>query len=83
MTSPASRYSRDVHYEVLDGIAMVQVGKKRDGSPRMGLGIVCWHFLNEKDARAVARQQGRKVFRVDRQRRTELKVKVAKGDAAQ
>lgn len=70
-----TRYSRDVHYEVLDGIALVQVGKKRDGSPRMGLGIVCWRFLNEKDARAMAREKGLKVFRVDRQRRTELVVR--------
>lgn len=33
------------------------------------------HFTSERDARVFARQHARKVFRVDRQRRTELKVR--------
>lgn len=76
---PHGRYFRDVHYEVLDGVAMVVVGKKRDGSPRHGLAIVVYHFTSEKDARSLAREHARKLFRVDRHRRTELVVKARRG----
>ena len=54
------RYSRDVHYEVVSGISVVPLGKKNT------LAIIVYHFTSE---------HGRKVFRVDRQRRTELVIR--------
>lgn len=63
------RYSRDVHYEVVSGISVVPIGKKNT------LAIIVYHFTSEKEARQVGREHGRKVFRVDRQRRTELVIR--------
>jgi len=76
--SAVERYKRDAHFEVVDGLAVVAVGKKRDGADRMGLAVVVYHFTNEADARSLARKHARKVFRVDQQRRTELTVRPAK-----
>ena len=76
--SVMQRYKRDVHFEVVDGMAVVAVGERRDGTDRMGLAVVVYHFTNEADARFIARKHARKVFRVDEQRRTELTVRPAK-----
>ena len=65
------RYSRDVHYEVVSGISVVPLGKRNT------LAIIVYHFTDERDARRVGREHGRKVFRVDRQRREELVIRHA------
>ncbi|HLK36048.1 MAG TPA: hypothetical protein VKU41_04800 [Polyangiaceae bacterium] len=69
MKSEEQKYAREVHYEVLSGIAAIHEGK------RHMLAIVVYHFTSERDARTFARGHRRKLFRVDRQRRTELKVR--------
>ena len=71
-TSARPRYLRDVHYEVFDGISVVRLGKRNT------LAIVVFHFTSERDARAFARGRRASIFRVDRQRRTELKVRRAR-----
>lgn len=76
VTDAARRYSRAVHYEVLDGVGIVMVGKKRDGKPRNSLAMVVYHFTDERDARAFARIHRRTVFRVEGQRRTELRLRL-------
>lgn len=79
VASMRRQYFRDVHYEVLDGVALIEIGKKRDGKPRFGMAIVVYHFTDERDAKAFARRQHRdKVICVDRQRREELPVSLGR-----
>jgi hypothetical protein len=72
------RYERETHYEVLDGVALFEAGKKRNGGPKNVLAIVVYHFTDEGDARSFARLHGRKLFRVDRKRRTEIQLRPAR-----
>jgi hypothetical protein len=68
-------YDTSVHYEVLDGMAVLALKPGRDGKQRNTLGIVVYHFPDEKSARAVAREHLRKVFRVEGSERTELSIR--------
>jgi hypothetical protein len=63
------RYTRETHWEILSGLAVVPLGAKRKTST---LAVVVYVFTDERDARRVARESGRKLFRVDRQRREEI-----------
>ena len=77
--SAEKKYARPVHYEVVGGVALVAVGKKRDGKPRCGLAIVVYHFTDQGDAKSLAREHGRKVFRVEKQKRVEVVVAAKRG----
>ena len=57
------------HYEIYDGPALLRIGKCTM------LAISVLHFTSERDARSVARETGRKLFRVEGGKRTEIEVR--------